>query len=131
MPGLRPTAFACAAAVAVALAGCGSGGGGTTATTTAPAATLTRIVFERSGGVAAPRVPDRLVITDRADLDALAALIPAKVATGSPTGPTGCADCRSYTLTLESGATVHVDTFTEDAIPPPYRRLVAALSARL
>ena len=129
MPGPRPTALAVLAALAVALTGCGSGGG--TTTTTVPAAKLTRIVFERSGGIAAPRVPDRLVVTDRADLDALAALIPAKVTTGTPTGPTGCADCRSYTLTLQSGATVHTDTFTEDAIPPPYRRLVAALSARL
>lgn len=116
----------------LALPACGSDSSSTATTTrtTAPAAHLDRITFERSGGVAAPRVPDRLVITDRAQLDALAALIPSDVRAPDG-GPTGCADCRAYTVTLVDGATVHTYRFTEDAVPPPLRRLVAALSAQL
>jgi hypothetical protein len=117
-------------AVCLALAACGSSDSSGPPTTTA-AAPLDRIVFERSGGVAAPRVPDRIVVTDRADLDRLAALIPRAMPNGSPGGPTGCADCRSYRLTIVSGTTTHTSSFDEVSIPPPYRRLVAALSARL
>lgn len=116
----------------LALPACGSDGS-TTATTTrtaVPAAHLDKIVLERSGGVAAPKVPDRLVITDRAQLDALAALIPSDVRAPNG-GPTGCADCRSYAVTLMDGMSETTYRFTEDAVPPPLRRLVAALSAKL
>jgi hypothetical protein len=129
LPLPRLTSVVGAALLLAVLAGCGSGGSSTT-TTTAPATPLTRIVFERSGGVAAPRTPDRVVVTDRDELDRLAALIPATAPETAP-GPTGCADCRSYKLTLERGATVRTSTFDEVSIPPPYRRLVAALSARI
>jgi hypothetical protein len=125
----RLAAMLGATVVLVVLAGCGSGGS-TSTTTAVPAAPLTRIVFERSGGVAAPRTPDRVVVTARDDLDRLAALVPATVPKAAP-GPSGCADCRSYRLTLERGASVRTSTFDEVSIPPPYRPLVAALSARI
>ena len=120
------------AIVVLALPACGSGDGTTPTTTrtTAPGAHLDRVEFERSGGVAELKEPSRLVITDAAQLRALAALIPGDVR-GPSGGPTGCADCRAYRVTLVDGATVHTYRFTEDAVPPALRRLVAALSARL
>lgn len=125
-----PLLLLCAGALFVAT-GCGSDDGPATTTTATPAAQLDRVEFERSGGVAAPREPDRIVVTERADLDRLASLIPRKVPTETTGGPTGCADCRSYTLTLISGSTVRTSTFDEVSIPPAYQALVAELSSRL
>lgn len=128
---MRPCVGVLAVAL-LALPACGSGTGttATTARTTAAPVHLDRVTFERSGGVAAPREPSRIVVTDPAQLATLAALVPGPVR--APTGgPTGCADCRAYSVTLVDGATVGTYRFTEDAVPPALRRLVAALSDRL
>ncbi len=123
---------------AVLLAGCGSTSSTIPSTTgtparipTPPTGKLSRLIFERSGGVAAPRTPQRIFVSSSKRLSRLSALIVGAPPTTLIGSPTDCADCRGYKLILTNGGTTRVYTFTEDAVPAPFKRLVAALSARL
>lgn len=134
----RAAGLAAGALVLLALAGCGDGGTSTTAgpattavRTTAAPVRADRIELLRSGGVAAPPVPQRLVITEPAVLRALSTLLPAPLPPSTSVPPTGCADCRAYVVLVRAGGQVRRYAFSEDAVPPALRRITAALSARM
>jgi len=108
----------------------------TTSTTVTPAPTCgtgeagcapapTRLSLTWSGGFDG-QPEQTITITDPARLAALAAYVPASLP-DAPVGPTGCADCRSYHLEIDTGG----ETVTYDAddanLPEGLAPLIAAM----